>query len=157
MKYALGEIPPRWQLFCQYHPYSDGSLLDDRAFGTDEQLDFILSAVENGHELDAQSVERLSQIRSRKYRHHRRILEERFALPQFLIIDDDIAFAMAATNDDVGWVKRNTSDDEWNCLWALANGGTYRSIAVLMKLSIGTLKARVFRCRERLFALGLAA
>ncbi len=157
MKYALGKIPPHWRLFCQYHPYADETPLNDRAFGTDEQLDFILSAMENGHDLDPGVIERLSQNRSRKYRHHRRVLDERFALPQFLITDDDIAFTTAATNDDVRWVRRNTSDDEWNCLWALANGDAYRDIAASMKLSIGTLKAKVSRCRKRLFALGLAA
>ena len=157
MKYVLGKIPPRWQLFCKYHPYADRTLLDDRALGTDEQLDFILSAMENGRALDPGAVERLSQNRSRKYRHHRKILEERFALPRFFVTDDESALATAATNEGIGFVKRHASDDEWNCLWALANGDTYRDIAASMKLSVGTLKARVSRCRERLFCLGLAA
>ena len=157
MKYALGDIPPRWHLFCQYHPFADGSHLDDRGFGTDEQLAFILFAINNGRELDPQAVERLSQNRSRKHRRHRKILKEKFALPQFLTTDDDAAFASAVSNDDVDWVKRNTSDDEWNCLWSLANGQTYKELADAMKEAVGTLKARVSRCRERLVALRFAA
>lgn len=157
MKYALGDIPPLWQLFAQYHPFADRIQLDDRGFGTDEQLEFILSAIKDGTDIDPRSVDRLSQNRSRKHRHHRKILEERFALPQFLITDGDTAFTTAAINDDVGWVRRHTSDDEWNCLWALANGATYVDVAASMNLGIGTLKAKVSRCRERLFALALAA
>lgn len=157
MKYALGEISPHWHLFCRYHPFADGCRLDDRSYGTDEQLEFILSALENGNQPDHATVDRLSQNRSRKYRYHRRILEERFALPQFFVTADDTAFASAAIDDDVSWVQQNTSVDEWRCLWDLANGIKYREMADRMRLSVGTLKARIARCRQRLLQLALTA
>lgn len=155
MKYALGEIPPHWHLFCQYHPFADRCRVDDRSYGTDEQLEFILSTIENGNRPDQESVDRLSQNRSRKYRRHRRILDERFALPQFFVTAEDTAFASAAINDDVRWVQQNTSVDEWRCLWDLANGTSYREIADRMHLSVGTLKAKIARCRQRLLQLAL--
>lgn len=157
MKYALGEIPPHWQLFCQYHPFADGCRVDDRSYGTDEQLEYILTAIENGDEPDQKTVDRLSQNRSRKYRRHRRILEERFALPQFSVTPYDAAFASAAITDDVRWVQQNSSVDEWRCLWDLANGTSYRELADRRRLSVGTLKARIARCRQRLLLLALAA
>ena len=147
MKYNAQDLPPEWRLFCRHHPYSDGAVVNDHAFGTEEQLDVILCLIASGEVPQEAPVRRLSRNRARKYGARRTILIK--YLPATSYSTNPTSHALIEEKEQVQWVRAITSAREFVALWMLANDYTYKEIAGRLGVSVGTLKARVARCRQR--------
>ena len=148
MQYNARDLPLQWRLFCRHHPYADGAVVNDHVFGTDEQLDVILCLIASGEVPQEAPVRRLSRNRSRKYGDRRTLLIK--YLPATSCSINPTSHELIEHKEQVEWVRAITSAREFAALWMLANDYTYKEIAGRLGVSVGTLKSRVARCRQRL-------
>jgi DNA-binding NarL/FixJ family response regulator len=148
-------LPFTWLEFARLQRLASRTQLVDHGWTAEEQLDeFLKRYAPDPTRFDLHDCRRwlknLARNRTRKL-HQRgdslRRAAHRLARPAA----PDPAEGVAR-NDQLTWVKERVSAEEWRVLRMLADSSGYEVIAHQLGMAIGTLKARVSRCRSRLRA-----
>lgn len=157
MSIASTAAPVSWPVYLSYQHEADSHVANSRSFGRDEQLSKILQLIESGEPVSSESIERLDRNRARKFRDQRKKLLEVYASDDQVFANGTSAHENAVMNDRVAWVRNNTSDLEFRCLWLAASGLQCDEIAVRVSRKPSTVRSLISRSRKRLRELSRVA
>jgi len=160
---SMDDTPPcaqrdNWNYFESQQERARNSLLSySRRLSSEDKLDFVLSKIEAGQVVEEERAEQLERNRSRKYRRRQGILLTKYLAFSDLFDDGTAAESQAILNERIEWVKKHTSEFEWDLLWRIANGSTTAQLSVDLAIKSSTIRSTVSRCRARLQGLASAA
>ena len=149
----------RWTVFADHQQTDPCSI--DQSLAREEALTAILEEITNDPSISAERTRMrfasLCRNRSSKYR-HRRHLERHLARPSHkrcgfgslpLTPPDPDVFQKIAWAEHVELVRGVLSKLEFRLLWEIAEGNSYSDAARELRISVTSVKAKVFRTRER--------
>jgi hypothetical protein len=147
-------LPSAWEEFARLQRLACRSHLDNNGWTVEEQLDeFLEKYPQDPTPFDLHDCRRwlknLASNRARKLRKRAKAL--RREAPWLVRPAAPDPFEEAASKDQLTRVKEQVSADEWRMLRGVA-AADYATVARNLGLVVGTLKARVSRCRLRLCA-----
>ena len=147
-----------WNYFESQQERAFNSFLSySRRLSSEDKLDFVLSKIEVNQVVDREKAEQLERNRSRKYRRRQSILLTKYLAFSDLFDDGTTAESQAILNERIEWVKKHTTELEWDLLWRIANGSTTAQLAVELSINSSTIRSTISRCRARLHSLASAA
>ncbi len=160
------EPPVPWTVFSEIQENNDPSSVD-QALGREEALDQILDEIVANPSVSEERIYKrfrsLSRNRRSKYcyrrdldwnrgRPDRRRGGQYFSSPSFQSPAPNVfdVFEDIARAELVTLVRSVLPQEDFHLLWEIAEGISYRDLAYARAVSIATIKARVFRIRERI-------
>lgn len=144
-------LPSAWDEFgrlqqtSRHHPDADGWTVEE------QQDEFLEKYGRNPTPFDLHDCRRWLKNLARNRPRKRRQRAEALRREALWLLRPEASDPVedAARNDQLTWVKERVSTEEWRMLRAVADGD-YATAARDLGMAVGTLKARVFRCRMRL-------
>ena len=149
--------PLLWPNYDTQQRIADPQVLNSRAFARDEKLSKILNHIESEIPISQESIDSIEGNRTRKFRGQRKILLEKIAGWDEVLDPGDAAFENAILNERIEWVRENSTEFEFHCLYSIASGSTYEELATEVSRNSSTIRSIVSRCRNRLRKLILSA
>ena len=149
--------PLLWPDYDSQQSIADPPVLNSRAFARDEKLSKILNHIESKIPISQESIDSIEGNRTRKFRGHRKILLEKIAGWDEVLDPGDAAFENAVINERIEWVRENSTEFEFRCMYSIASGSTYEELATEVSRKPSTIRSIVSRCRTRLKNLSLSA
>ena len=151
-----------WTAFADLQESNDPSSVD-QSLGREEALDKVLDEVVANPSISEERIYRrfgsLSRNRRSKYCHRRNLEQNRArpscrrgsryfgsSSPQTVAPD---LLEQVARADLVRLVRSVLPEDDFGLLWEIAEGTSYRDAARARAISVASLKALVFKIRER--------
>ena len=145
---------PSWQGFADLHRCADRTILDHKAFAIDDALEGMLDRMRRG-QYDTTSGSERRRVknhltnRTKIHRHRANLVRTKLAHGAPLY-DETRPANSVILMEQLGQIRAQTTEVEYESLYHLAAGDAYADIARRRKVPVGTLKAEVSRCRARL-------
>ncbi len=147
MSTSAQPLPIPYQFYHEQSAAADRARYDDFAHGREEMLDDLLELIGRGDPFDDEAKSRLTgmpQNRRKKHARLRQVLRSTATLET-----TDQTLERLVLREHIALVRAKLTVSEWQIEWRLAAGEPFAVIAVGERISVGTLKMRVSRWRER--------
>jgi DNA-binding NarL/FixJ family response regulator len=150
-------LSPFWSLVATWQSQSNTTMVNNRMWATEDALETVLRTVTpdglvTGNEWTMQAMMILQGNRSAKHRHRQDCLAAHQRANASQHVSLDTAPELASHREQLAQLHRLTTPEEWALLEALADGETYDDIAHATGVSVGSLKTKICRLRQRLIA-----
>jgi len=151
----IAPVPPFWQLFSGLQLQANASILNSRAWGTEEALNTLLSEIpqDDGTYVPQIVLNRFTNLsgnRAAKHRQRQQILYEKQRDLEDWVSKPSDPSHIAIQREQLERLQTQSTPEEWYLLEALAAGYTYQELAEYQGISVSSFKTQVFRLRKRL-------